>query len=85
MPTNENPVFTDVSFVSFTDQNIRDVADHAGVTEDRVRSYLNTKDDEDRELFRAFHYVTGVCPINKGLGPREDPPTAMGSMVGHKP
>jgi len=55
----------DVSLVTFTDEHIRKVAEHAGVTEERVRAYLEDEADQDDDLFRAVHWVTGCYPIGK--------------------
>jgi hypothetical protein len=60
----------DISLVTFTDEDIRKVAEHANVTEERVRAYLGDKADQDDDLFRAFHWVTSCYPIGKF--PRRD-------------
>ena len=52
------------SLVSITDAHVRKAAEHAGVTEERVRAYLKTKDDQDESLFQAFAFL-GVFPTGK--------------------
>ena len=56
---------TDISIISFTDDHIRRIAEHAKVSEERIRAYFDDKDDQDNDLFRAVHWVTGCCPVGK--------------------
>jgi hypothetical protein len=65
MAQDQSITFTDISFVSFTDEHVRQVAERVGVSEERVRAYLKDKDDQNDNLFRAFHWVTGCYPIGK--------------------
>jgi len=53
-----------LSFVSMSDRAIKDVAEYAGVTEERLREYLNSN-EQNGKLFRAYHYVTGCYPVGK--------------------
>jgi len=57
--------FTDISLITFTDDHIRRIAEHAGVSEERIRAYLGDQAEQDDDLFRAVHWVTGCCPIGK--------------------
>ena len=87
MPT-ESITFTHVSWVSFSTADIEAVAKHAGVSVQRARNYLGNSDDQDSELFKAFHFITGCYPCGKGLKPKPKPvpnPYSMGCMVPHKP
>lgn len=56
---------SDISIITFTDDHIRRIAEHAGVTEERIKRYLEDKNDQDNDLFRAVHWVTGCYPIGK--------------------
>jgi len=59
-------VIFSLSFVNFSDEQIQKVAEHAGVTPERIRSYLKS-DEHNPELFRAVEYITGCCPVGKHL------------------
>lgn len=54
----------EISLVSITDGLIASVAKRCKVTEDRVRRYVDDKDDQDNDLLRAFLFF-GVSPMNK--------------------
>lgn len=54
---------TEVSFVSITENLVRQVAERCKTDEARVQTYLQT-DEQNNELLRAFLFF-GVGPINK--------------------
>lgn len=87
--TTESITFTHISWVSFSDKDIQAVVTHVGVPVQRVQNYLGSSEDNDGELFKAFHFITGCYPCGKGLKPKpaepEDNPHSMGCMVPHKP
>jgi hypothetical protein len=56
--------FTEVSLVTFTDDDIRKVANLTGRDEDNIREFLAGK-RPDPILYHAFHYVTGCYPISQ--------------------
>ena len=56
--------FFALSVVSFTDEDIGKVAAHAGVSEEQIRQYIQS-DEQNRELFRAVEFITGCCPMGK--------------------
>lgn len=60
--------FFNVSLVSINDDLVCKVAARCGTTEERVRAYLDNKDDQDGDLLRAFLFY-GVGPINKTFDP----------------
>lgn len=75
--------FTDISFVTFTDEHIKAVAEHAGVTVERVKDYLANGEPSDRSLEGAFYRVVGVYPARRVH--QEPVDSLMGCKVPHKP
>jgi hypothetical protein len=58
------PRFLNISFVDITEDTKQKVADRCKVPIQRVREYLANKDDQDKELLRAFLFY-GVGPLHK--------------------
>jgi hypothetical protein len=63
MPPDDHHRFN-ISVVRIDDTLVKNVADRCNVTEERVRTYLANKNDQDNNLLRAFLFY-GVGPIYK--------------------
>ena len=59
---NTDLKLVDISFVSYTDQNITDIAEHAGVTEKALRQYLGGEGIKDGHIDKSCHWITGCYP-----------------------
>lgn len=61
---SDNFRLVDISHVTIGDELVRSVAEHASVTEERVRAYMADPKDQDQRLFRGFAYFS-VYPLGK--------------------
>lgn len=77
--------FIDISFVTITDELVKQVAVRVQRPETEVRAYISDKEQQDDALLRAFLFF-GVGPMNKRFSsdrPTEDPNrVSMGCSVG---
>lgn len=62
----------DISVCSFTDTDIRGIASHVGVTEERVRAFLADQDDRDGAIYHACWYIARMYPFRsyQGMPPK---------------
>ncbi len=81
-----HPLF-EISFGDISIETIRGVAERCNLTEERVRAYLSS-DEQNDELLRAFLFY-GITPIRKTFQahqplPVTDPVITMGCTVPYK-
>ena len=73
-----------ISFVRFTDEDICNVAEYVGLSEEQVRAYLQDGSLRNRALDRAFHCITGMYPARL-VKSKPVPTSGMGSIVPYEP
>lgn len=78
LPTTDDLTFIEVSLCKFSDADIRGIAAHVVVPEERVRAFLADQSDRDSAIYHACWFIARMYPIRsfRGMPPKLVRPTA---------